>query len=405
MEEAVTIMTATQTNVYAGIDTHQNTNHVGIINEVGKKLADREFPTTSTGYEDLLAFILTFGAIIAIGIEGTASYGAGITAYLRSKNVLVKEVIRPNRQTRRAGKSDPIDAYAAAKTVAADLDELPIPKLLGGAVDGIRMLLKARTTAVKARTAAITQIIHFLTTAPTPVRERFAGMKDADLHATLAKTRPAADDHLGISLRRLAKRIEFLTEEIDAAYGQLAALTKHVAPALAATKGIGPISAAKLLVTAGQNPERITSKAAFTALCGASPLQASSGKTTRHRLNRGGDRQANSALFDIVKTRMCHDPRTREYVAKRAAEQKSTKEIMRCLKRYVAAEVYTLIVDPPVVPATDDLRPLRQSKKMSLKVVAEHFGVGQVKVSRIERDEARDDEFAADYRQFLIRAA
>lgn len=332
-------MTANTTNVYAGIDTHQGTNHVGIVNEVGKKLGGKEFPTTSSGYEALLDFVLAFGAIIAIGIEGTASYGTGITAYLRTHDILVKEVIRPNRQSRRGKKSDPIDAYPAAKTVAADLDDLPIPKLLGGAVDGIRMILKARTTAIKARTAAITQIIHFLTTAPAPVRQRYAGMKDAGLHDTLAKTDPDANDHLGISLRRLAKRIEFLTEEIDAASGQLAALTKHVAPALSATKGIGPISAAKLLVTAGQNPERITSKAAFAALCGASPLQASSGKTTQHRLNRGGDRQANSALFDIVKTRMCHDPRRREYVAKRAAEQKSTKEIMRCLKRYVAAEV------------------------------------------------------------------
>lgn len=398
-------MTGTTTNVYAGIDTHQNTNHVGIINEVGKKLGDREFPTTMTGYRDLLAFILSFGTILAVGIEGTASYGAGITAYLRTHNVVVKEVIRPNRQTRRGGKSDPIDSYAAAKTVAADADELPIPKLLGGAIDGIRVLLKTRTTALKSRTAAITQIIHFLTTAPAEVREKYAGMKDADLHATLARSRPPADDLLGIALRRLARRIEFLTTEIDDAYDQLAALTNEVAPALAATKGVGPISAAKLLVTAGENPERITSKAAFAALCGTSPLLASSGKTTRHRLNKGGDRQANSALFDIVKSRMANDPRTREYVARRTTEGKSKKEVMRCLKRYVAAEVYTLIVNPPVVPAVDDLRVLRQSKKISLRVVAERFKVDQVKVSRIERARARDDEFSARYREFLLEAA
>ncbi|SMY05236.1 MULTISPECIES: IS110 family transposase [Brevibacterium] len=398
-------MTGTPTNVYAGIDTHQNTNHVGITNEIGKKLGDKEFPTTSTGYTALLNFILSFGTILAVGIEGTASYGAGVCAYLRSQGVLAKEVIRPNRQTRRGGKSDPIDAYAAAKTVAADLDDLPIPKLLGGAVDGIRLILKTRTTAVKARTAAITQTINFLTTAPTQVREKYADLKDPDLHTTLAKTRPAADDHLGIALRRLAKRVEFLTEEIDAANHQLADLTTQVAPALAATKSVGPISAAKLLVTAGENPERITSKAAFAALCGTSPLQASSGKITRHRLNKGGDRQANSALFDIVKSRMSSDPRTKEYVARRTAEAKSKREIMRCLKRYVAAEVYTLIINPPIVPAINDLRPLRESKKMSLRVVAEHFSVGQVKVSRIERAEARDDEFAAQYRDFLLQAA
>lgn len=398
-------MTATPPNVYAGIDTHQNTNHVGIINEVGKKLADKEFPTTSTGYQDLLTFILTFGNIIAIGIEGTASYGAGITAYLRSQEVLVKEVIRPNRQSRRGGKSDPIDAYAAAKTVAADLDVLPVPKLLGGAVDGIRMILKARTAAIKARTAAIAQIIHFLTTAPTPVREMYAGMKGADLHATLATTSPAADDHIGTVLRRLAKRIEFLTDEIDTAYAQLDELTNDVAPALAAAKSIGPISSARLLATAGENPERIRSKAAFAALCGASPLRASSGKTNRHRLNRGGDRQANAALYDIVKSRMSHDPRTRAYVARRTTDGKSTREIMRCLKRYVAAEVYTLIVDPPAVPAVDDLRPLRQSKKLTLKIVAQHFGTWQITVSRIERGVSRNDEFANEYRRYLLKPA
>lgn len=398
-------MTAPEANVYAGIDTHQNTNHVGIINEVGKKLADREFPTTSTGYQALLDFVLTFGTIIAIGIEGTASYRAGITAYLRTHNITVKEVIRPNRQTRRGGKSDPIDAYSAAKTVAADADDLPVPKLLGGAIDGIRMLLKARTTAIKARTAATTQIIHFLTTAPAVVREQYAGLTGDDLHADLIATRPAADDHLGIVLHRLASRIEFLTDEIDTAHAQLDTLTKDIAPALAAAKGIGPISAAKLLVTAGENPERITSKAAFAALCGTSPLQASSGKTNRHRLNRGGDRQANSALYDIVKSRMSHDLRTKEYVARRTAEGKSTKEIMRCLKRYVASEVYSLIINPPAVPAVDDLRPLRTSMKMTPKTVAEHFSTWEATISRLERGLTRNDEFADEYRKYLLAAA
>lgn len=230
-------------------------------------------------------------------------------------------------------------------------------------------------------------------------------MKGADLHTTLAATSPGADDHIGIALRRLAKRIAFPTDEIDMAYVQLDDLTNDVAPALAVTTGVGPISAARLLVTAGENPERITSKAAFAALCGTSPLQASSGKTNRHRLNRGGDRQANAALYDIVKYRMAHDPRTRAYVARRTAEGKSKKEIMRCLKRYVAAEVYTLIVDPPAVPAVDDLRPLRESKKLTLKIVAKHFGTWPITVSRIERGVSRNDELANEYRKYLIEAA
>lgn len=398
-------MTATQANMYAGIDTHQATNHVGIINEVGKKLGDREFPTTSNGYQALLDFIASFGTILAVGIEGTASYGAGITAYLRTQSVLVKEVIRPNRQTRRGGKSDPIDAYAAAKTVAADLDELPIPKLLGGAIDGLRMTLKARTSALKARTAAISQIKNFLTTAPVQIREKYSRFSDAELVPALARTRPQHEDDLGVVLRRLARRIEFLTDEIDEAEARLDAQTTAIAPALRAAKGVGPIVAAKLLNTAGENPERITSKAAFAALCGASPLQASSGKTSRHRLNKGGDRQSNSALYDIVKSRLSCDPRTRNYKAKREAEGKNTKEIMRCLKRYVANEVFALITRPPVVPAVDDLRPLRQAKKITLQTVADHFSIWPMKVSTIERGKSRDEEFASAYREFLLQAA
>ena len=398
-------MTGSAANVYAGIDTHQGTHHVGIVSEVGRKLGDCEFPATRAGYADLLSFVLTFGTVIAIGVEGTASYGAGITAYLRDQGITVKEVIRPNRQVRRGGKSDPIDAYAAAKTVAADGDSLPIPKLLGGAVDGLRMMLKARATAVKARTAAISQIVHFLTTAPAAVREEYTGMKDRDLHAVLAASAPEPDDHLCVALKRLARRIEFLNEEITTADDQIATLTTDVAPALAAAKGIGPISAAKLLVTAGENPERITSKAAFAALCGACPLPASSGKTIRHRLNRGGDRQANSALYDIVKCRMSFDQRTRTYVARRRQEGKTTKEIMRCLKRYVAAEVYALIIDPPAVPATDDLRPLRLAHKLSLTDVAHHFNVWPAKVSNIERGQSRDDDFTHEYRRYLLQIA
>lgn len=398
-------MTPTQANVYVGIDTHQNTNHVGIINEVGKKLGDKEFPTTSTGYQALLTFILSFGTLLAVGIEGTASYGAGITAYLRSQEVLVKEVIRPNRQTRRGGKSDPIDAYAAAKTVAADLDDLPIPKLLGGAIDGLRMTLKARASALKARTAAICQIKNFLTTAPAQLRETYARYSDTELVPALARIHPSGEDDLGIVLRRLALRIEFLTDEIDEAQSRLDDQTTAIAPALRATKGVGSITAARLLNTVGENPERITSKEAFAALCGTSPLQASSGKTSRHRLNKGGDRQANSALYDIVKNRLNWDPRTRAYKAKREAQGKNKKEIMRCLKRYVANEIFTLITRPPAVPAVDDLRPLRQSKKITLQLVAQHFGIWPMKVSTIERGKSRDDEFALAYREFLLQAA
>ncbi|MDN6170511.1 IS110 family RNA-guided transposase [Brevibacterium aurantiacum] len=397
-------MTGTPPNVYAGIDTHQATNHVGIVNELGKKLGDKEFPTTSTGYKDLLKFIVAFGTLLAVGIEGTASYGAGITAYLRTQKVTVREVIRPNRQTRRGGKSDPIDAYAAAKTIAADADDLPIPKLLGGAIDGLRVTQRARRTAVKARSAAMTQIQNFLTTAPDTVRQKYAPFKGDALYTALAATRPNDGDDLGLVLRRLARRITYLSEEIDEAEARLAVQATDIAPALMAATGVKAVTAAELLVTVGENPERITSKEAFAALCGTSPIPASSGKTHRHRLNRGGVRQANAALHRIVITRMAHDQRTKDYVARRTTNNtKSKKEVIRCLKRYVANEVYTRIVNPPEVLAVDDLRPLRLSMKITLQDVAGQFGVWPAKISQIERAVTRDDEFVVNYREFLLR--
>lgn len=399
-------MTGTVPNVYAGIDTHQQTNHVAIVNEIGKKIGDKEFATTSTGYHALLKYVLSFGALLAVGIEGTASYGAGITAYLRTQNITVREIIRPNRQARRAGKSDPIDAYAAAKTIAAEIEDLPIPKLLGGAIDGLRVILRTRRTAVKAQSAAKTQIINFLTTAPDTVRQKYAGLKDDALYTALAATRPNEGDDLAIVLRGLARRIAYLNKEINEAEARLGVQATDIAPALMAATGVKAITAAELLITVGENPERITSKAAFAALCGTSPIPASSGKTHRHRLNRGGVRQANAALHRIVLTRMGHDQRTKDYVARRTANNiKSKKEAMRCLKRYVANEIYTFITNPPEVPAVGDLRPLRLSLKITLQDVAEEFGTWPARVSRIERQQCRDDEFADRYRDFLVQAA
>ncbi|MDN5704928.1 MAG: IS110 family transposase [Yaniella sp.] len=396
-------MTSSNQNVYAGIDTHADTHHVAVIDELGRKLGDKQFPTTRSGYHQLLAFLHTFGLILRIGVEGTASYGAGLTAYLRSQQILVREIIRPNRQARRNGKSDPIDAYAAARAVAVD-EELPIPKLLGGQVDLIRVTLKTRATAVKARTAAITQIKNFLITAPAELREAYTALSTERLIAALAQPSSTPDDQMVRSLCRLANRVEFLDDEVSAADDDLAALTSEVAPALTYAKEIGPVSAAQLLVTAGENPDRITSKAAFAALCGVSPIPASSGKITRHRLNRGGDRQANAALYRIVTVRKRYDQRTQAYVAKRTAEGKTAREITRCLKRYVANEVYTLITSPTEVPSVDDLRPLRQHHKISLQAVADHFGVWPIKVSTIERAKSRDDQFVEKYRKYLLEA-
>lgn len=395
-------MTSALADVIAGVDTHADTHHAAVIDSNGARLGDRQFPATGPGYRALLEFVVSFGMIVRVGIEGTGSYGAGLSRHLRQAGVAVVEVIRPNRQQRRLrGKSDPEDAYAAAQDALAQ-NRHPIPKSGDGPVEGIRYLLTARRSAVKARTAAQVQLKTLLVTAPETLRSRFRDSTDKDLIAGLAASRPSAEDPIPWALRSLARRHQHLTREIDDLQDAMVVLVTAVNPALAATKGIGTITAAQLLVTAGDNPDRLRSEASFAALAGASPIPASSGKTTRHRLNRGGDRQANAALHRIALVRMTYEPRTRAYTAKKRAQGHSSKEILRCLKRAIAREVFHLLTHHVDIPRTDDLRPLRQQRGLSLTAVANHFGVWPNVISTIERGTRRDDDFTNSYRQWLL---
>lgn len=401
-------MTTIDREVVAGIDTHADTHHAAVIDTTGRKLGDAQFPTTTAGYAALVAFLISFGVILRVGIEGTGSYGAGLARYLRGQSITIVEVIRPNRQIRRMrGKSDPIDAYAAAATAFAEHD-LPVPKSADGRVEAIRQLLVARRSAVKARTAAQVQIKTLLVTAPEPLRQKYRSVSDKDLIRGLSRARSnttdPVNDATSHALRSLARRHQHLTDEITDLESILAGLVTEQNPGLAAAKGIGPVTAAQLLVTAGDNPQRLRSEASFAALCGVSPIPASSGKTTRHRLNTGGDRQANAALHRIALVRMSCEQRTRDYVARKRAQGHTTKEIIRCLKRAIAREIFTLLTNPVEVPQIDDLRPLRHARGISLETAAGHFGVWPTKLSRIERGLSRDDELTTAYRQWLTTA-
>jgi len=400
-------MTTISREVVGGVDTHADTHHAAVLDTAGRRLGDAQFPTTPAGYAALLAFLLSFGVLLRVGVEGTGSYGAGLARFLHGHDITVSEVIRPNRQVRRMrGKSDPIDAYAAAATALAE-PALPVPKTADGTVEAIRQLLVARRSAVKARTAAQVQIKTLLITAPDPIRTKYRGMTDAALITALSRTRGSDDAMTAVTLhalRSLARRHQHLNAEITDLDQTLEQLATEQNPALAATKGVGPVTAAQLLVTAGDNPQRLRSEAAFAALCGVSPIPASSGKTTRHRLNQGGDRQANAALHRIALVRMSYEQRTRDYVAKKRSEGRTTKEIIRCLKRAIAREIFTTLTKPVEVPKTDDLRPLRQAKHISLETAAQHFGVWPMKISTIERGKRRDDDFATTYRNWLLTA-
>jgi transposase len=296
------------------------------------------------------------GQVEGWGIEGTGSFGAGLTRFLHRHGQVVVEVNRPDRQARRRrGKSDPLDAEAAAR--AAQGHQGSVPKAGNGQVEMIRSLRVARATAMKARTQAINALKALVVTAPEELREQLRGLSAVRLVQTAAAlelgpvTTPVAAARLG--LRTLGRRYQALSAELTALDAELDQLTRSdflyevgsgaVVPKLAALFGVGSDSAGALLVAAGDNPNRLRSNAAFSMLCGASPVEASSGKTRRHRLNRGGDRQANAALHRIVVARLRHDQQTKDYLARRIRQGKSKKEAIRCLKRYVAREVFAVL--------------------------------------------------------------
>lgn len=399
-----------QAKIVAGVDTHADTHHVAVLDAAtGAVLGDKKFPTGTAGYRALVEFVCTFGQALRFGVEGTNSYGAGLARYLRAAGHVVVEVVRPNRAERRLrGKSDPLDAVCAARTAMTG-EHLPTPKTSDGVVEAIRVLLTTRRSAVKARTGAMQQICSILVSAPDDLRQRYEPLPAKARLERLRRLRPGSDPgdvHAVTSrcLKQLATRCADLTREIADIDTDLKLVISDHTPALIAAKGIGVVTAATLLVTAGDNPDRVTSEAALAALCGVSPIPASSGKTSRHRLNRGGDRHANWAIHQMALCRMTSDERTKAYIAKKRAEGKSTKEAMRCLKRAICREVYHLLTTPPAVPRIDDLRPLRQARGISLTTAAGHLGVWPTTISTLERGLRRDDDLANTYRQWLNAA-
>lgn len=397
-------------SVYGGADTHADTIHVAAIDGLGRDLGDREFPTSREGYAAALAFLATFGTVVLFGIEGTSSYGAGLARIATEAGLVVVEVTRPDRaHRRRRGKSDPIDAYQAAHAAASGR-ATAAPK--HEAIDAIRAVHIARNSAVKATTAAMNQIHHLLVTAPVEVRERYRNLKERSLvkalavarpHVSVSTLSPTARTVLGV-LRTLARRHQALTAEADDLEAQLRELVESINPGLLAAYGVGPVTAAQLLITAGGNPDRLRSEAAFAALCGAAPVQASSGKTTRHRLSRGGDRAANWALHTIALVRLSTDPRTREWATRQRAAGRVGLELLRILKRAIAREMYRYLTHHVAVPEIADLRPLRQSKNLTLTAAANHFGVWPAVISTLERGTRRDDNLANTYREWLLAA-
>jgi len=341
---AMTIVEATRP-VTGGVDTHLHVHVAATLDSIGGLLGVESFPTTPAGYRKLLGWMSSFGPVERVGVEGTGAYGAGLARYLHRRGVTVIEVDRANRQARRqAGKSDPVDAVEAARAAQSGRAR-GVAKTRDGNVEAIRALMVTKRSARTVRTKTMLQIRHLCFTGPDELRQRLQPLSAIMLAREAAALRPRAGGDIvayatKVSVQTLARRVLALDEEIVRIDELLADLVERTAPSLLALYGVGVDSAATLLAAAGDNPERLRSEATWAHLCGVSPIEASSGKVVRHRLNRGGDRQANAALWRIVMVRMNSHPPTRAYVERRSKEGRSKLEIMRMLKRYVAREVY-----------------------------------------------------------------
>ena len=401
-------MTQDRPAVFGGVDTHKHTHVAAVLDGAGRVLGSAAFDADTAGYTALLGWLGGHGSVERVGVEGTGSYGAGLARHLTAAGVDVVDVNRPNRQMRRRrGKTDTVDAEAAARA-ALNGSAAVVPKSADGCVEAIRTLRVARRSAVKARTVAANQIDAVVVTAPEPVKDRLRALNTARTVEACARMRPGTDGDLvraaaKRALRSLARRHQALTAEIKHLDAELRRLCERANPALLGACGVGAETAAALLVAAGDNPERLRSEASFAALCGTSPIEASSGRTVRHRLNRGGNRQANNALWRTAMVRLRVDERSIAYAARLTAEGKTRREILRCLKRHIAREVYKLIIDPPDVAHGADLRRHRTQRGLTIHQTARALGAAPNRISELERGIIHNRDLAERYQRHLAQ--
>lgn len=411
--KVTTIMTNEEQRV-GGVDSHKDTIHVAVITGIGQPVADHEFPTTVSGYRRAVAWLIGHGPLAAVGIEGTSSYGVGITTAVLAAGIRVVEVNRTRpAERRKQGKTDVLDAYRAARSVLSG-EATTDPKR--ASIEPLRALAVARRSALKAQQAARRQIDSLLVNTSAAVRDRYRDLPEAKLLATLSHlrphtrhTRPDRLDDTDLAdtmhaLRSLARRHRDLGQEIAELEQRMQARATTANPALLAIKGVGAVIGAQLLITAGDNPDRLRSSASFAALCGTAPIPISSGRTDRHRLSRGGDRQANAALHHIVKVRLSYHPATRAYRDGHLAKGWTTKAVFRALKRAVAREVFHALTGRCPIPDYSDLRPARRAKNLTLTAAAEHLGVWPARIGELELGRRPNDELAARYRAWLTAA-
>ncbi len=340
-------MLAGQVDYVIGVDTHRDTNTAAVLTAAGAVLAHHQCSTDAMGYRRVVAFADEYASGRRVwAIEGSGSFGSGLTTHLLERGEWVVEIDRPARPARRNGaKSDDLDAVRAARE-ALTRDHLAAPRARGDR-EAMRVMLAARQGAVVARTKAIGQLKALIVNAPEALREQLRrGTTDQQLDkCSRLRTLPTHSvEHRATvrAIRAVARRALFLEAEAAEHESELEQLVVTACPELLAKPGVGAITAAQFLVS-WSHTGRIRNEAAFAALGGVAPIPASSGQTVRHRLNRSGDRQLNRALHTVALSRLQHHPETKAYATRRTAEGKTRRDIKRCLKRAIAREIYRLL--------------------------------------------------------------
>ena len=375
-----------------------------VLDEHAHIVFEGRFAADDDGYAQIEGVLVNPDVCACVAIEGVTSYGYGIASYLKDLGFEVKEALRPGaRPYNPGGKTDEIDAHSAARS--AFLGSCPgAAKQMAGDAQRLSFLVSARDSAVKEATAISNAVQGLLVRAPHAIRERYRGMKPRKLMDALCRARPSASDAPEImrSLKSLARRWKLaMEEEAELAEAMACILNASYADLLSAP-GVGVVTAAVLVSHIGDNPARFSNDAQLARAFGAAPIPASSGKTTRHRLNRGGDRQANRAIHTIAINRIRSDERTKAYMDKKMSEGKTKREAIRCLKRFIVREIFSILCrDERGDTSQPPLRKVRTSLKITLKGAAEALGTKVASLSRIERSLERDLELEAQYWEWL----
>lgn len=390
-------------DIFVGVDTHKDFHMICVIDSQGEVVHERSYPACAEGYEDLVQNLKIFGECKRIAIEGSGSYGRGLADHLENAGYEVYEALRPGKRTYNPdGKSDAIDALAAAKLAFWDQCNNQ-PKELGGYSEKLSFLICAYDSAISEATALNNALQGLIVKSPEELRSHLGKLKGKNLASAILRMRKDYNCPSLYALKSLAKRYMATKEEIRSLHEQISAITNTRYKPLVEAFCIGPILAATLIAIVGENPQRFGSEAAFAKSLGVCPIPASSGKSDHMRLNRGGNRKGNKAIHQIAVGRARKDPKTKEYIAKKLASGKTKKDAMRCLKRYIAREVYRLLCncDPSKEDRLPDFKTKREALSLTLTAVAEKLDTYPSKISLLEKGSIRDGILEAEYLELL----